>query len=144
MSRRVVTMVVISAMLVSIVIAAGMLWGAAMQRRGDFDRCPATCSMLIKHYGTQRATLKTHEGDRQCWQTCDLRFNQGRNENDVKAMKAFWMEHKATNLHTNQCAQACWRKFHKGSNMVNVASWRSEPRAVACAPMAGRATAKRP
>ena len=143
MSRRIVAMVVIGVLALSIIVVAGLLAaGARTPKAGDFNRCLTTCSTLMKHYATQRPIQKAHEGDKQCWQTCDNRFNQGRNARNEPAMKAYWMKQKATNLHPNQCAQACWRRFHHGSNLVNLKGLQSEPRTVGCAP-GSRALASR-
>ena len=146
MSRRMVVLVAMGVLTVCILLVAGLLWArpAPTAQGGDFVRCPATCNTLIRHYAQIRPTLKAHDGDKQCWQTCDVRFNQSRNANSPTAMKAFWSKQRATNLHTNQCAQACWRKFHKGQNLVTVAGRQSEPRPVACAPGTGSAVASRP
>ncbi len=132
MSRRVVVVVVMLALVLTV---ASMVWAArAAPKGGDYNRCLATCDTVIKYYGTKRATLKAHEGDKQCWSTCDARLNRSKNAGNAQAMKAFWTEQKPTNLRANQCAQACWRKYHKGA--VNTAGWRSEPRSVACTPAA--------
>ncbi len=145
MSRRVMAMVVLGALVLSVIVVAGLLAAGARQKPigGDFIRCPATCNTIIKYYGEKRPTLKTHEGDQQCWQTCDARFNQGHNAGNMQAMKAFWSQHRPTSMRTNQCAQACWRKFHNGSSLVRVAGRESDPRGVACAPGATRTTANR-
>ncbi len=78
MSRRVMAMVVIGALALSVIVVAGLLAAATRSPKpvaGDFMRCPATCNTLIKYYGEKRPTMKTHDGDQQCWQTCDARFN---------------------------------------------------------------------
>ena len=133
MSRRSVVVVV---MLAWVLAVASMVWAArAAPKGGDYNRCLATCDTVTKYYGTKRATLKTHDGDKQCWSTCDARLDRSKNAGNVQAMKAFWIQQKTTNLRANQCAQACWRKYHKGA--VSTAGWRnSEPRSVACTPAA--------
>jgi hypothetical protein len=45
-----------------------------------------------------------------------------------------WMSRMGNNMRANQCAQACWRKFHDESNTVEVGGWRSAPRTVVCTP----------
>jgi hypothetical protein len=121
-------------MLASILALAGFVWAKTLaSKTTDFNRCPSTCSTLTKYYGQTRPTLRTHEGDKQCWQTCDVRFGQGKNMRNAAAAKKFWLTKKDTNLHANQCAQACWRAFHKGSDLISVAGLRSTPRSTACA-----------
>ena len=122
MFRRVVVVVVLVAMLLA--VAAGV-W-AAKRSKGceDCSRCLTTCNTLVKYYTQKLPTMKSHEGDKQCWQTCDARFNQSAGPRDAKAMKAFWAGKRAANLRANQCAKACWRKFHSGSQTVNA----SQPR----------------
>lgn len=134
MSHR-VTAVVLIVLVALLVAVASLLWAQTMTPKGgDFQRCLTTCNTVIKYYGEKRPTLKTHEGDKQCWQTCAARFGQGKNLGSTNAMKTFWAERRTTHLHANQCAQACWRKFHNGSEIVRVAGMNSQPRAVACAP----------
>lgn len=43
-------------------------------------------------------------------------------------MRAFWMQRRPTLMRRNQCAQACWRIHHSGSNVAAVKGWRSAPR----------------
>ncbi len=129
-ARRIVVVLVMAAMVISILAVAGMLWAKSMPKGGDFSRCLSTCNTVMKYYAAKRPTLRAHEGDKQCWQTCSTRFNQ--TATSSQDMKRFWQTKRDTNLHANQCAQACWRNFHKGMSAVSVAGFRSEPRSTAC------------
>lgn len=142
MSSRTMAVVLMVVMVASILVVASVLWARTTTKAGDYDRCLTTCNTLVKHYAVKRVTLKSHDGDKQCWQTCASRFGQGRDLTSAQAMKTFWRERKLTDLHPNQCAQACWRKYHEGSDIVRVAGLRSAPRSVGCTPSAVRQAAR--
>ena len=138
MSGRVIAVLVA---LVLIIAVAGALWAEyASEKRaakasceGESDRCTMTCTMLMNHYNKKFATMKAHEGDKQCWQTCWSRMGRGET-GTVAETKALWMKNMAPNMRVNQCAQACWRSHHEDSNTVEVGGWRSAPRTVVCTP----------
>jgi hypothetical protein len=71
--------------------------------------------------------MKTHEGDKVCWQNCWTRFGSGGSPS-VTDQKDLWTSKTTENMRANQCAQACWRTQHNDSRTVSVAGWRSEPR----------------
>jgi hypothetical protein len=98
----------------------------------EFDRCTKTCTLLMDNYRKMYATMRAHEGDKQCWGTCWSRFGQGDNPT-ADMQKNTWMKQMPERMHTNQCAQACWRVHHDQANEVAVGGWRSAPRAVSCA-----------
>ncbi len=128
--RRTVAILVTVALLVAIVAVVSALAARARPASGDFNRCLSTCNTVVKYYSAKRPTLRTHEGDKQCWSTCNTRFSQ--KASSQQDMKRFWQTKRDTNLHANQCAQACWRSYHRGSSEVSVAGFRSEPRSTAC------------
>lgn len=147
MSKRVLG-VVIAVMLTLLV--AGALWAAYERSTGkgmepgmgmmesampmyekEFDRCTMTCTMLINHFNKKYATMKAHEGDKQCWDTCWSRVGEGKT-GAAMDMKNMWMKNRDERMHANQCAQACWRMHNDNSNIVAVGGWRSTPRSVVC------------
>ncbi len=138
MKPRVIAVLVAMALTV---VVAGALWaqyGAKPQAgqvegQSEVDRCSMTCSMLVNHWNKKYAAMRAHEGDKQCWDTCWSRFGEGRGESAAE-MKALWMGRMAESMRTNQCSQACWRKFHDDSNTVAVGGWRSTPRTIVCTP----------
>ena len=131
MSKRLLSLIVGVAL--ALMVAGTLYAQRATGTMSEVDRCTTTCSMLIDHYNKKFATMKAHEGDKQCWETCWSRH--GTSESATAAeMKALWMRKMADNMRVNQCAQACWRKHNDNSNTVEVGGWRSTPRAVVCSP----------
>ena len=120
------------AVVFTLLIAGALYAEYAKGQMGEVDRCTMTCSILMDNYNKKFATMKAHEGDRQCWETCWSRMGRGQTSS-VADMKALWMSQMAENMRANQCAQACWRK-HNDSNTVAVGGWRSTPRTVVCTP----------
>ncbi len=104
-----------------------------MSSMGEKARCTKTCTTLMDYYNKTSPKMKAREGNKQCWDTCWSRNGKGMKPN-AAGLKSFWMGKMPMNLRANQCAQACWRKHHDNSNTVQVAGWRSMPRASACAP----------
>ena len=95
----------------------------------EHDRCTKTCNTVMPYYHQKFTTMKTHEGDQDCWRTCWNRFG----DRSVKApsatqMKTLWMTRRPQYMRVNQCGQACWRRFHQGQAAISVAGYRSEPR----------------
>jgi hypothetical protein len=116
-----------------IVIAGALLAEARAAGQSEADRCSMTCTVLMRHWDRKFNTMKAHEGDGQCWNTCWERFGTGQ-ECPAADKKKIWMSRMGDNMRANQCAQACWRKFHDESNTVEVGGWRSAPRSVVCTP----------
>ena len=101
----------------------------------DFDRCTLTCNMLMDNYGKKFATMKAHEGDTQCWDTCWSRYgNPSMKMATAADKKSLWTDNRADRMRANQCSQACWRVHHDNENTVAVGGWRSAPRGVVCTP----------
>lgn len=109
----------------------GMMESAMPAYEKEFDRCTMTCTMLMNHFNKKHATMKAHEGDKQCWDTCWSRMGE-RKSGSATEMKDMWMKNRAERMRANQCAQACWRKHNQESNTVEVGGWRSTPRGNAC------------
>jgi hypothetical protein len=138
MCKRCSALAVAAALLL---LAIGALWaqyGGGMAAKtttceGESNRCTMTCTMLMNHYNKKFETMKAHEGDKQCWQTCWTRMGKG-GEGTAQAMKSLWTEKMAANMRVNQCAQACWRKHHGNASTVEIGGWRSTPRSVVCTP----------
>jgi len=150
MSKRLLVLLIIVAVVVA---ATGVLWAAQMTKpetpakpeammkpaevtpQADFDRCTTTCNLLMDNYTKKYATMKAHEGDMQCWNTCWSRYGTA-GQAKVTAMdkKDLWMKNRADRQRANQCSQACWRVFHDNENTVSVGGWRSAPRGVVCTP----------
>jgi hypothetical protein len=129
MSRRVIASVVVVLFTLAF---ANLLWAkAAPKPKGDCCRCARTCTTVMSFYSGKYAKMKAHEGDKQCWQTCSTL--KGKSSASAQAMKAFWKQNMHTSMRANQCAQACWRSYHKGSSNVRVAGWKSAPRSATCA-----------
>ena len=148
MARKWIPMMVIAALVVALV---GVIWakapeqGARQDRErmarermvrtrapslvGEHNRCTKTCTIVMSHFNKQFAAMKTHEGDRQCWELCWNRFG-GKSQKSAAAteMKRLWMTRNARQMRINQCAQACWRRHHEGQAAVSVAGYRSQPR----------------
>ena len=135
MSKRVLGVVI--AVLFTFALA-GVLYAqygttSSSASENEFDRCTMTCTMLMNHYHKHFAAMKSHEGDKQCWDTCWKRYGEGANPS-TSDMKNLWMQNRAENMRVNQCAQACWRIHNDKSGTVAVGGWRSTPRTVVCAP----------
>lgn len=152
MTRKWLLVIVMAALLVALV---SVLWAATQTERmqgemrqratqmaerarmttraptiaSEFDRCTKTCNAVMPHFRQKYAAQKTHEGDRDCWRMCWSRFGDKSVKGpSVTQMKALWMTRRAQSMRVNQCAQACWRRFHEGKAAVTVAGYRSEPR----------------
>ncbi len=143
---------VLSAVIAALVVAlVGIIWAKAPEQgtnqgrermmreqmpvrrapslAGEHSRCTKTCTTVMAHYTKQFGSMKTHEGDRQCWETCWKRFGDRAKKQAVATeMKRLWMMRNARQMRINQCAQACWRRHHEGETAVSVAGYRSEPR----------------
>jgi hypothetical protein len=99
--------------------------------KSEPSRCSKTCDTLMVNYRKMHSMMKTHEGDKQCWQACWSRYGKGSSASTAD-MKKLWTSKTAMNMRANQCAQACWRMHNKNSNTVAVAGWKSTPRSQAC------------
>ena len=100
--------------------------------KSEPGRCTKTCDTLLANYRKMFSMMKSHEGDKQCWQTCWSRYGKSQTTSTAD-MKKLWVSKTSENMRANQCAQACWRMHHKNSNTVEVAGWRSMPRTAVCA-----------
>jgi len=108
---------------------AKMQVARAVSLMGEHARCTKTCNTVMPFYTKKFTTLRTHEGDKQCWHTCWNRFGDRTMKSaSMTDMKKLWTSKNAQSMRTNQCAQACWRKYHEGQAMITVAGYRSEPR----------------
>ena len=136
-------------MLALVLVVAGALWARAAHPQAtgqprvqaaapgghptlasEHKRCTSTCNTVMPYYQKKYATLKTHDGDRRCWQSCWNRFGDKSKKNvAVNDMRKLWSSKNAQNLRANQCAQACYRKYHHEEAEITVAGYRSQPRA---------------
>ncbi len=129
-----------------LLLVAGALWaqygtpgqmmakpeGGMMPAAKEFDRCTMTCTLLMDNYQKKYASMRAHEGDKQCWQTCWSRMGKGSGPT-MEAQKGVWMQNHPNHMRANQCAQGCWRINHDQSKEVAVGGWRSAPRDTVCA-----------
>ena len=129
MSKRLLSLIV--GVVFALLIAGTLYAQQEAKKTSEVDRCTTTCSMLVDHYNKKFATMKAHEGDKQCWQTCWSRASTSESGSAAE-MKSLWMGKMASSMRVNQCAQACWRKHNDNSNTVEVGGWRSTPRTAVC------------
>lgn len=156
MTRKWISLLVIVALVLAL---AGVIWAKTAQQgrmaqkpaaagsmvprqvptvAKEFDRCTKTCQTVMPHFTNKFATMNTHEGDRQCWQTCWNRFgDKSKKSASATDTKRLWMTRNSRHMRINQCAQACWRKHHQGQAGVTVAGYRSQPRPCVSGAMSG-------
>jgi len=129
-----------ASLVVSAVIAVtliGAMWAKQQSQKphshaaSEYRRCAKTCNVLLDQFNKSYPNTPTHEGDKQCYDTCWARMGKGK-PGTASEMKKLWQENMPSHLHANQCAQACWRQRHRDSMTVAVGGWKSEPRSAMC------------
>jgi hypothetical protein len=127
-------------LVVSAVIAVtliGAMWAKQQSQKphspaaSEYRRCAKTCNALLVQFNESYPNRPTHEGDKQCRDTCWARMGKGK-PGSASDMKNLWQENMSSHMRANQCAQACWRQRHRDNKTVSVGGWQSEPRTIVC------------